>query len=199
MATRINTDHFDGNHNLTEGQRYGSEETLAELLDELAADVVTLQGEMISAQSDITDLETDVAALQSRCPETGGLIEWYYNRTGGDTVKGTVVEPSNTHDDAVRVALADALDPIGVIMDDGVAEGQLCRVCVQGKCQVLLKDTTAGTREYWVKVSDVAGRADATNASPPGAVLEHFRELGHCMESVAGGTDVLCWIHCHFL
>jgi hypothetical protein len=199
MATRISSDHFNGDRNLTEGQRRGVDYILAELVDDLAADVITLQAEMAAAQSDISDLETDVAALQLRVPETGGLIEWYYNRTGSNTVKGTVVDLSDTHDDSVKVIPGDGLDPIGVILDDGVANGQLCRVCVQGKCQVLLKNTTSGTREYWVSVSDVAGRADATTAAPPGAILTHFREIGHCMETVSGGTDVLCWIHLHFL
>lgn len=67
---------------------------------------------------------------------------------------------------------------------------------------MLLEDSTASTRGYWVKMSGTAGRADATNAAPPGGGIpeldEHMTELGHALETKTGGTDVLCKIVMHF-
>lgn len=50
-------------------------------------------------------------------------------------------------------------------------------------------------------VSDVDGRANCTIANPgPGlpAADTHFKEIGHCLQSVAGGTDKLARVTLHF-
>jgi hypothetical protein len=126
------------------------------------------------------------------------------NKTGSNSVKGTVVEQSSTTDSAFSAIVADEPDPIGVVYEAGVADGSECWIWLpQSLCQVLLEDGSAATREYWVKVSDTdAGRADASNAAPPGgtiaAIEDHFTELGHAAESQSSGTDVLCLIHLHF-
>jgi hypothetical protein len=133
----------------------------------------------------------------------GANYNFYINKTGAASIKGTLVMLSASTDDAVDVCSAGAEDPIGVIYDSGVADGSLVRVIKHGKAQVLLQDGTGSTRKNWVKVSDTqAGRADATNALPPGgtvqALEEHLREVGHAAESVSSGTDVLMWLECHF-
>ena len=48
-----------------------------------------------------------------------------------------------------------------------------------------------------VGAADVAGRADATSATPPAAPT-HFEEIGHCLQTISGGTDVLCRVVLHF-
>ena len=128
----------------------------------------------------------------------GGFAVRLTNKTGANSVKGTVVEADGAVDDAFELAPADATDAIGVVYEDGIADGAECWIVWGGIADVLLKDGTAATRHYWVMVSDVAGRADATSAVPPGAVLAHFREIGHCVESVGSGTDVLARIAVHF-
>jgi hypothetical protein len=68
-----------------------------------------------------------------------------------------------------------------------------------GIADVLLEDTTAATRGNWVQTSDVAaGRADMTNAAAPGLILSHFQEIGHCIETKTGGTNVLAKAVVHF-
>jgi hypothetical protein len=133
----------------------------------------------------------------------GGFAVHLTNKTGSASVKGTLVDASTGTDNAFAVVAADAVDCIGVVYEDGIADGEPCLVVIAGRAQVLLEDSTASTRGYWVKVSDNdAGRADATNAAPPGgtvnALEDHLSEVGHCLESKSAGTDVLCWILMHF-
>ena len=132
----------------------------------------------------------------------GGLAISLTNKTGAASVKGMIVDASTTTDDAFGIEGADDLNPIGVVYEAGVADGSECWVVVQGIAEVLLKDSTASTKGYWVKVSDAAGRADATNAAPPGGTVQaleiHMQEIGHCIESKTAGTDVLAKIVMHF-
>ena len=140
----------------------------------------------------MSHLETRTGDGSSQCRLT--------NRTGAVSVKGTVVETSDAYDLAVKACGADEIDAIGVIMESGVADGDEVWVATSGIAQVLLEDGTAATRNYWVRTSTTqAGRADATTAAPPGAVLTHFGEVGHSLQNVAAGTDQLCWIAMHFL
>jgi hypothetical protein len=140
----------------------------------------------------------------TRMLDEGALAIRMLNKTGSASVKGTIVETSATTAEAFDTITADAPDPIGIVYESGVADGGYCWIVIQGKCQVLLEDTTAATKDYWVKVSDSdAGRADATNVAPPGGAIsaleDHFTEIGHALEDVTAGTDKLCWIifHCN--
>ena len=74
---------------------------------------------------------------------------------------------------------------------------------VSGIAEVLLEDGTASIHGYWARTSITdAGRADITNAEPPGGGIPqadiHFREIGHCLESKSSGTDVLAKVVLHF-
>jgi hypothetical protein len=129
----------------------------------------------------------------------GGFAVQYTNNTGGASEKGRLVEVSGV--DSVEYTGVDALDCIGVMYSDGIANGQTVWVVVSGRVQVLLDDATGSTAGNWVETSE-AGYADATQANPPGAVLAHFQEIGHCLETVAAGgagTHALCFINSHFL
>jgi hypothetical protein len=129
----------------------------------------------------------------------GGMAMQYTNNTGGNSERGRLVEISG--DNSVEYTGVDALDCIGVMYSDGIANGQPVWVVVSGRVQVLLDDATGSTAGNWVETSE-AGYADATQAAPPGAVLAHFQEIGHCLETVAAGgagTHALCFINSHFL
>jgi hypothetical protein len=119
----------------------------------------------------------------------GGFALYFINKTGAASVKGTIVSASTTTDDAVEIESADGIDPIGVIYKSGVADGDKVLVVISGKAEILLKDTIAATHGDWLGVSDVAGRA-FSQANPP-ATIVHDREIGHSIESIAGGSDVL--------
>jgi hypothetical protein len=174
MATRVGKKHFSGHRNLTEGQCRGPEKSLAQLLDELAV---------------------DVQELQARIPEGFGFAEWYVNKTGAPTVKGSVVECGVPHEDAVQLSHADSKITLGVLLDDGVQDGAPCRVVVSGRVHVLLKNGVSTLPGYCMFVNDVVGRADASVEPPVISVPEVCKLLGTALETVAGGIDKLCLMH----
>lgn len=130
----------------------------------------------------------------------GGIAFKFINATGASSVKGTVVAVSNTVPNAVNIQVAE-FDAVGVIYDDGVANGEEVWVVTNGIAEVLLEDGTGSVLEAWVQASPVDGRALAT--TPPTGIPdlitgEHFKEIGHCLEAKTGGTSVLCKIAIHF-
>jgi len=130
----------------------------------------------------------------------GGLCSMLTNKTGSATVAGKLVHP-HTNDLSFETAEADDVDCLGAVLDAGVADGDEAWIVVAGFANVLLKDNTAGTAGNWVAASDEAGYADATNASPAAAPA-HFKEIGHCLESISAGgegTHQMCQIMLHFL
>ena len=113
----------------------------------------------------------------------GGLAIKFVNKTGAASVKGTLLEAGTVVDDSVQVVGIDDPDCIGVIYEDGIADGELVWVVTHGKADVLLEDTAASTRGYWARVSAVQqGRADITLAVPPGGTIteidNHLEKLG---------------------
>lgn len=134
----------------------------------------------------------------------GGIAVQMINKTGGPSVKGTIVDSDPSVDFAVRVCPANNSDATGVIYQDGIPDGKPVFVVVSGMADVLLQDGTASTRGYWIKISATqAGRADMTNPNPPGSgtiaeIDNHFREIGHCIQSKLSGTDVLARASLHF-
>jgi len=87
--------------------------------------------------------------------------------------------------------------PIGVMFEDGIADGQECWVVVSGIAEVLLVNSVATTRSYVAYSSaTVAGRIDTAATVP--AATTHFREVGHTLESKTAGTNVLAKCVLHF-
>jgi len=126
-----------------------------------------------------------------------GIGNLMINKTGVASVKGTVVQADTTTDFAFKLCDADGNDAIGVVYDNGIADGGLCLIIKHLAADVLLKDATLSTHGNWVGMSDVAGRADATGLSPPAAPA-HFKEIGHCVQSKGADTDVLAEVDVHF-
>lgn len=147
--------------------------------------------------ADFTHFPTVPLTDTIRTPE-GGFAVPRINKTGAASIKGTIVEESMTTDGAFAVADANSDEPIGIVYQDGIADGALCLIIVTGTAEVLLKDTTAATRHNWVKTSNVTGRADATTTTPPGASPDHWQEIGHAAQDAGAGTDVLCLCTLHF-
>ncbi len=126
----------------------------------------------------------------------GGIFETFVNNTGV-SVKGTIVVASATVDHAVDIAPADSQMPIGVIYENGIANGSPVKVAVSGKAEVLLKNDTASVRGFWCGVSDAAGRMYQADA-PPGTLEENNRKIGHSLSTGDSGTDVLSMVELHF-
>lgn len=125
----------------------------------------------------------------------GGLALRMINRTGAASVKGEIVTPGTSAKGFVQAPANEDM-PIGVVYDAGIANLAPCRIGIAGACQVLLKNTVGTTVGDILWVSDTAGRADAASSLP--AAAAHYRELGHALETVTGGTNVLVWAVLHF-
>jgi hypothetical protein len=126
------------------------------------------------------------------------LYAFMINNTGETSVKGKLVKPDSTSNQVVLTGVDD-LSPIGVIDEADVANGSMMRIIIGGRGHVLLDDNAGSTSGHWAGTSE-AGYAQSS-ASPPGAVLGHFQEIGHFIETVAAGgvgTHVLAEIIMHF-
>lgn len=128
----------------------------------------------------------------------GGLYGTYINNTGADSVKGTIVQISTDKDNAVEIATADSAVPIGVIYEDGAANGSPVKVVVYGKAQVLLNNNMDSYRGYWCGISDTPGRMIQSTAGPE-TLVELKRQIGHSLESKSGGTDILALVQLNFI
>jgi len=128
-----------------------------------------------------------------------GMVQKMLNKTGGATVLGTVVSTSDATDKGFK-AQSDEFDSIGVVAEAGVADGSEAWIWLNGSvCQVLWKDGETATREYVAIAADTNGRGlNIPIPSVAPADAEHFKEIGHVMESKADGTDVLVLCHLHF-
>lgn len=131
----------------------------------------------------------------------GGLAVWFQNKTGAPSVRGMLVT-LGTNPSSVVACPKEIAKPIGAIYTAGVPDGQFVRVVVSGVAYVLFADTQSPTVGYWVGLSDaVDGRAQARSTLPDnsGAGIDlHNREIGHCVDTVASGTDVLARVVLHF-
>lgn len=192
--------------------------TLQSQMTGALADITTLEGQMTGALADIVTLEGQVSALEGCSPAfvadagpaqligltaEGGYAVRLLNKTGSASVKGTLVEAASGTDKAFVLADASEVMTIGVVYEDGIADGSLCWVVTQGRCQVKLQDNAAGTRYYWVRTStSQAGRAVMLSAPPGGGIPEldaHMAEIGHSIESVnASASGALCYCMVHF-
>src|SRR5574344_495476 len=119
----------------------------------------------------------------------GGLFETFINDTGASSVLGTIVIASTSASNAVSIAPANSPMPIGIIAENGIANGSSVKVVTYGKAYVLLKDGESATRGYWCGVSDTAGRMFQASTAP--STTEHNREIGHSLATTGSGTNVL--------
>lgn len=128
-------------------------------------------------------------------------IIFLINKTGANSVKGTLVT-AGTVDNSFVINPANIPKVLGIVLVEGIADGQYVPIKVSGIAEVLLQDNTTATAGYWAKLSDtVAGRADISSQFPPGGTIaaleDHGSEIGHCIETVTAGTNKLarCVIH----
>ena len=151
----------------------------------------------------IHKIKKDMAnAYSSKVKHTdiGGLAINLINKTGVNTVKGSIVSASSSSDNSFKLQ-ASEYDAIGVVLEDGIADGQEAWVVISGVAEVLLENSTLSTRGNWVTCATTDGRANATATAPSGGTImaleNHFKEIGHCLESKVAGTNVLakCVIH----
>lgn len=129
--------------------------------------------------------------------ERGHLVRMV-NGTGATSVKGNLISASTTVDNQF-VLQANEFDAFGVVAESGIASGQECWIWVNGStCEVLWENGQSSTRGYVAICAPTDGRA--LNVAVPSSnptVGEHFKEIGHVLQSKVSGTNVmvLCQIH----
>ncbi|MHC1723462.1 MAG: hypothetical protein AB9836_09685 [Aminipila sp.] len=129
----------------------------------------------------------------------GGIYETFINATGSPSVKGTIVVASTATDvyNGVAIAPISSSMPIGVIYENGIADGSPVKVVVYGKAQVLLEDSSNAVNGYWCGVSTSQAGRMIQLATVPSAT-QHNTEIGHSLQKVTGGTNILALVQVHF-
>lgn len=124
----------------------------------------------------------------------GGIYETFVNNTG-TSVKGTIVIASTSVANGVDIAPPKTTVPIGVIYENGIANGSVVKVVVYGKAQVLLASNQTATVGYWCGVSDdTAGRMYQMQDAPTGTST-HNKEIGHSLQTSTAGSLSLIQLH----
>jgi hypothetical protein len=141
----------------------------------------------------ITKLATDFFFSPLVINEVGGIMIQLINKTGAPSVKGELLS-AHTIDNAVRKCPADSDSPIGVFFTSGVADGQLAWVVIGGVADVMLVTNNACAPGHHLFAGNVDGRVGAT---PNVNTSRHWGEVGHALQTKAGGTNVLvrCVLH----
>lgn len=128
--------------------------------------------------------------------DLGGIAIGLINKTGALSVKGTIVEASTILDNAVGIEETGGKEPIAVIYNSGVPDGELVFVVISGRAEVLVEDNHTVIRGNWLGTSDSqAGRVDSS-LEPP-ATSKHDQEVGHATTGTLAGIDqtVIAVIH----
>lgn len=158
--------------------------------DDHAVDGITTDGTIVAG-----GIETATVKFTAE----GGLAIRLTNKTGGASVKGTLVSASTAVDNAF-ILQANEFDTIGAVYEAGIADGSECWIVISGRAQVLMKNTVASTRGNVLIAADTDGRANSIANPGQGvpATETHFKECGHFIETKTGGTDVLAYAVLHF-
>lgn len=138
--------------------------------------------------------------IKNRFTDLGTPCSYMINKTGNNSVKGTLVAAHNSVDNAFRIPVT-PYDIVGVVYDNGIQDGGLCRVVFAGVVEVLMQNSNAVGNAHWIRASsDAYGRALAST-DPAGlgalSVDDHLKEIGHSLQTKSGGTNVLCKIVFH--
>lgn len=129
----------------------------------------------------------------------GGYYVWLVNKTGANSVKGTLVVASTITDSAFALAGVGADDCLGVVYDAGVADGGLCRVVISGIAEVLIEAGDTIDRRRWLRSpTATAGRGSLGAVAGGGSVAEHFKECGHCLVTKTNTDPTLAKCIVHF-
>jgi hypothetical protein len=123
----------------------------------------------------------------------GGIAVKMTNKTGAESVKGSIVSLSTETDNAFALAAIDASGVVGVVYESGVANGAECWVVVKGIAETLFTNNiTHGMYARAPITADtdkVAGRA--VGAAIPANTFNtdaYLARFGFVMESKDAGA-----------
>ena len=131
----------------------------------------------------------------------GGLAVKLTNKTGALSVKGEIVTPNTSFNNAVTKIVVDIPVPIGVFYESNILDGQEAFIVVSGIADVyFVGNTVRGHLARGFLTADggsyVSGQA-ISEAAPvsPFATDKHFYEIGHVLESRVGAGLAKCILH----
>jgi hypothetical protein len=144
-------------------------------------------------------MAVELGVPNNTTPE-GGVFVRMINKTGANSVEGTVVRVGSI-DNSVIKAQVDIPDPIGVIYENGIADGNLVKVVISGIAKVLFIGNTAAQNLARTFITGDAGYISGyalaeAFPSPPFASDKHFCEIGHVLETRTGPG--LAKVNLHF-
>lgn len=121
----------------------------------------------------------------------GGLAVKLTNKTGSNSVKGYCITSDSSNNEPFILVPIDAPSCMGIVYEDGIADGSLVWCVVSGIAEVYFWGST--TRGHLartglsVDTGEVAGQA-MSEAYPttPFATDKHFCEVGHVLETRSG-------------
>ena len=120
----------------------------------------------------------------------GGLAVRVLNATGAPSIKGYIVEASHSLDNGVAYAEGGDPDPLGIVYDGGVPNGDYIWVVISGIADVYYSDTvTNGSISRVSTVAEALSAGIAVNEAlpvPPFASDKHFQEIGHPIQARTG-------------
>lgn len=123
----------------------------------------------------------------------GGFAVSLVNATGGASVKGTPVVAGSVAGSVIKSPTG-SIYPIGMIYEDGIANGAACWVVVAGIAQVLLDATANATPQMFVGTSDTTAGTAYVSGEPP-AASKHDQECGHTVGNGSAGWLVNAVVH----
>jgi len=152
-------------------------------------------------RDDLRIIDEQMSGNNARITPEGGLAVKLINKTGAASVKGSLVSSNPAVGSLAGsvVLQSNEFDTIGVFYDSGVPDGNNAWVVVSGLADVLWKNSTGSTKGNVAIADAVDGRAsDIAVPSTSPAAAEHFKEIGHVLETKSGGTDILVRCVLHF-
>jgi hypothetical protein len=121
----------------------------------------------------------------------GGFMIKLTNKTGGVSVKGTVVRSGRNLNNSFEKVTDGIPDTIGIVYENGIADGSECWVVISGIADVYFVNSTV--RGYLARtfitseIGYVTGQALSEQVpSSPFASDKHFCEIGHIIETRTG-------------
>jgi hypothetical protein len=127
---------------------------------------------------------------QGKITPLGGYAIQMTNNTGGASKKGYIVEAESNSDNGVAYTQADDIDPIGIMLEEGIPDGDLVWVVVSGIAEVYYSgNVTRATFSRVSITSEALQPGIAVNEalpSPPFSTDKHFQEIGHPIENRTG-------------
>ena len=136
-------------------------------------------------------LPLDVGAVAG-ITDIGGYAIKLTNKTGSNTIKGQLVIASTAFQEAFATAGASSSVVIGVVLENGIADGSEAWVMQSGIALVLMD---AGGINNGDRIGASATAGSATELNSPPTSPDHFTEIGHALTQTGGAGLVKAAIH----